>query len=213
MKLSRDLNIARKNAWHLVHRIRESFVSNGYKRFEAVEVDETDISGLEKNKHESKKRSASRGGVGKAVVIGVKSRNTKKVKAEVFSEMSRAILHEFINEHVDDGSHNVTDDFKSYSKLKSYSHRVVKHLAGEYVNAMAHVNCIESLWAMIKWAHKGTYHRMSTKHLRRYVVEFEERHSVRELNTIDQMSNIVKNITRKRLKYSELESGVDRGLD
>ena len=211
MKLSRDLNVAQKNTWHLVYRIRESFIGNSNKMFRAFEVDETDIGGLEKTSMNP--RNDAQGVVGKAVVIGVKDRNTRKVKAEVFSDIARAILHELINEHVEDGSHDFTDDCKSCSKIKSYNHEVVNHSASEYVNAMAHVNCIESLWAMIKRTHKGTHHRMSTKHLRRYVVEFEGRHNVRELNTIDQMSNIVKNIPRKRLKYSELESGVDHGLN
>ena len=111
------------------------------------------------------------------------------------------------------GASVFTDDFKSYSKLKNYYHKVVKHSAGEYVNAMAHINGIESFWAMMKQAHRGIYHRMSIKHLHRYVLEFEGKHNVREKDTIDQMKNIVKNMDGKRLKYAELVFGIDRRLN
>lgn len=37
-----------------------------------VEVHETFVGGLEKNKHESKKRHDGRGGAGKAIVAGLK---------------------------------------------------------------------------------------------------------------------------------------------
>ena len=52
---------------------------------------------------------------------------------------------------------------------------------------MAHTNGIESFWAMLKRGYVGTYHRMSPKHLHRYVGEFSGRHNVRTADTIDQM--------------------------
>ena len=36
----------------------------------------------------------------------------------------------------------------------------------------AHVNGIESFWSMLKRGYYGTFHRMSPKHLNRYVSEF-----------------------------------------
>ena len=76
MKLHRDLGITQKSAWHLAHRIREAWDVVADKFAGPVEVDETYIGGLEKNKHESKKLNAGRGTVGKVAVAGMKDRET-----------------------------------------------------------------------------------------------------------------------------------------
>ena len=65
---------------------------------------------------------------------------------------------------------------------------------------------MESFWSMLKRAHKGTYHKMSKKHLNRYVQEFSGRHNVREQDTIVQMEMLSKGMTNKQLPYKELVS-------
>jgi hypothetical protein len=80
----------------------------------------------------------------------------------------------------------------------------VRHSVGEYVNGMAHINGIESFWAMLKRGYKGTYHKMSAKHLSRYVIEFAGRHNVRDLDTIAQMTMLAKALDGKRLRYDDL---------
>ena len=40
---------------------------------------------------------------------------------------------------------------------------------------------------MLKRAHKGTFHKISPKHLDRYVTEFAGKHNVREADTLNQM--------------------------
>ena len=63
---------------------------------------------------------------------------------------------------------------------------------------MAHTNGIESFWAMLKRGYHGTYHKMSRKHLDRYVAEFAGRHNLRPLDTKDQMRHIVSDLDGER---------------
>jgi hypothetical protein len=69
---------------------------------------------------------------------------------------------------------------------------------------MAHTNGIESFWAMLKRGYKGTYHKMSVKHLARYVTEFAGRHNVRDLDTLAQMVALARGLEGRRLRYTDL---------
>ena len=167
---------------------------------------------MKRTNTDPKKLNQGRGTVGKTAVIGVKERESKKVKAKVIENTKRNTLHGFIEGTVEEGSTVNTDDFKSYEKLEGYEHRTVQHSVGEYVEGQIHINGMESFWSMLKRAHKGIYHKMSKMHLNRYVVEFAERHNIRERDTIEQMQKAVAGMVGKRLKYKELVSGVDGRL-
>ena len=80
----------------------------------------------------------------------------------------------------------------------------MQHLTGEYVRGDAHTNGIESFWSMLKRAHKGTFHKISPKHMQRYVNEFAGRHNVRDADTVDQMTDVVAGMAGKRLMYRDL---------
>ena len=56
----------------------------------------------------------------------------------------------------------------------------------------------------LKRAHKGTFHKISPKHLQRYVNEFAGRHGIRDADTIDQMQSVIAGIVGRRLMYREL---------
>ena len=94
-------------------------------------------------------------------------------------------LQEFVLDQVVDGAKVYTDDHRGYHGLPN--HQSVKHSVGEYVDGMAHTNGIESFWAMLKRGYHGTYHKMSAKHLDRYVNVFAGRHNQRSAHTADQM--------------------------
>ena len=204
MKLHRDIGVTQKTAWMMAQKIRQGWIMD-YKFSGKVEVDETFIGGKERNKHESKKLHAGRGAIGKTAVAGVKNRETNRVSAAVIQGTAQEDLQGFIEDRVSKGSTVFTDDHKGYAKLwLDFEHQTVRHSIREFVRSQAHTNGIESFWAMLKRGYHGTYHRMSSKHLDRYVTEFAGRHNVRSLDTLDQMRLLAKGMDGKRLRYQDL---------
>ena len=59
-------------------------------------------------------------------------------------------------------------------------------------------------------AHTGTFHKMSPKHLERYVRQFSGKHNLRKADTLDIMRNVVAGLIGRRLMYSNLIA--DNGL-
>ena len=205
MKLHRDLGITQKSAWFMAHRLREAFGTDASLFEGPVEVDETYMGGRERNKHEHKKLKAGRGTIGKTPVVGARDRKTNRVGAKVAEDTRKPTLHAFVKDHANERAKVYTDDAAAYQSL-SFDHESVNHGAGEYVRGDAHTNGIESFWATLKRAHKGTFHKMSPKHLQRYVNEFAGRHNIRDCDTIDQMMVMVAGMVGKRLMYRDLIS-------
>ncbi|MYH37980.1 MAG: IS1595 family transposase [Rhodospirillaceae bacterium] len=212
MKLSRDIEVKQSTAWFMLHRIREAWAADDDDQFDGpVEVDEVYMGGLRENMPLSKrKKLKGRGPVGKTVVVGVKDRETNEVRAEVVERTDGATLKGFIREHVEPGATVYTDEYAPYKGLKGFRHESVNHKVSEYVRGMAHTNGIESFWAMLKRAHDGTFHKMSPKHLQRYVSEFAGKHNHRDSGTLAQMRDTVARLVGRNLLYRDLIA--DNGL-
>lgn len=212
MRLHRELTLTQKSAWHMAHRLRKTWERDSRQdpMFGAVEVDETYVGGKARNMH-AKVRYKAKGNANKSIVVGAKDRSTGNVRTAVVKDVSALSLGRFLNESVEPESTLYTDQNPSYAHHVEYhmdvDHFPVNHSIGEYVNGMAHTNGIESFWAMLKRGYMGTYHRMSEKHLRRYVAEFEGRHNQREADTRSQMVSMSRGVDGKRLRYKDLVAG------
>ena len=212
MKLHRDIKVTQPTAWFMLHRLREAWNTGPGSFAGPVEADETYFGGKRKNMSNAKRKELSgtgRGAAGKVAVVGVKDRETRQVRAKVVKNTDKPTLQGFVVEHTAPGATVYTDEASAYEGLP-FEHESVKHSVGEYVRDMAHTNGMESFWSMLKRAHTGTFHKLSPKHLDRYVREFAGKHNIRDKDTIDQMQHVVAGLVGRRLMYRDLVA--DNGL-
>ncbi len=211
-ELSRSLGITQKSAWFMLQRIRLAMQDgfDGGKLKGQVEVDETFIGGKARNMHLAKRKKAitGRGATGKTVVMGMLERGGK-VKAHVIAERDKKTLHAKIGEHVESGSHVMTDELISYWGLEeSYTHSVINH-AERYVDGIVSTNGLENFWSLLKRGLNGTYVAVEPFHLFRYIDEQAFRFNNRGTTDAGRFIKTLSQVTGKRLTFAEVTG---RGL-
>ena len=206
MKMHRDIGVTQKTSWFMLHRIRESWAQETTEPFDGpVESDESFFGGRRKNMPKSKRKGLEgRGTVDKVAVVGIRDRPTNQIRAQVVANTDSETLQGFIRDNVKAGATVYTDEATAYSDMPCFNHESVKHSVAEYVRGMVHTQGIESFWSMLKRAHKGTFHKISPKHLQRYINEFAGRHGIRDQDTIEQMQSVVAGMVGRRLMYRRL---------
>jgi hypothetical protein len=201
-EIARDLGIAQKNAWHMLHRIRRAMQSGSLGKLDGeIEVDETFIGGKSRNMHKSKreKRIRARGPFGKAVVMAVLERHGE-VRPKVINEPSQEALQSHIKENLHIGADVFTDAHPGYFGLEQrYMHGVIDH-AESYVAGQFHTNGLENFWSLLKRGLKGTYLSTEPFHLFRYIDEQALRYNNRKgMTDSDRFDLAVRQIVGKRL--------------
>lgn len=173
-QLAKQIKVTQKTAWFMNHRIRSASKQGSGNLFGTVEVDETYVGGLEKNKRFSKRMGGTRGRSvkTKTPVVGMIQRGGE-IRAQVVERVSMATVESNIVANVAKGTQIMSDDFLSYARIgKMFPHSSISHARGEYVKGNVHTNSIESFWALFKRGYHGVYHSMSRKHMQKYVDEF-----------------------------------------
>jgi transposase-like protein len=223
-ELSRALGVTQKTAWFMLHRIRlamesRSFVKMGGPASAPIEVDETFIGGKIGNMHRRKVRSKYlgapvQGSSAKAIVMGLRDRESRKIRAQVIPNIRRDTLQNMILDNVEKKSKVYTDQFHGYYDLaeKDFVHETVNHMQ-EYVRGQVHTQGIENFWSLLKRGLKGTYVAVEPFHLDRYVTEQVFRYNNRAtkdnpLTDADRFVLAASQIQGKRLTYAELTGKV-----
>ncbi len=172
-QLKRTLGVSYKTAWYLCHRVRSAMGNDGMTGptlFGIVEVDETPVGG--------RRRGVGSGNrIGKTWVAGAVQRGGK-VRLERIPNIRKPTLHAFINRHVKDETEAIyTDELLSYLGIGDADtrHRVVRHAVEEWVVGDVHTNSVEGIWSLLKRSIVGAFHKVSAKHLDRYLEELEWR--------------------------------------
>ena len=206
MKLHRDIGVTQKTAWFMLHRIREAWDGFQETFTGPVEADEACFDEVRANMPKAKHQELTgRGTVSKTAVAGVKDCETScGVAAQVVPPTDGDTLQTFVRDHAAKDSVVYTDEHGVYAgQSTDYTHDTVHHSVGEY-RGQVHTQGIESFWSMLKRAHKDGNHKLSAKHLHRYVRESTGRHNVRGLDTMDQLAKVSVDMVGKRLIYRQL---------
>src|SRR5208337_5492023 len=151
-EIHRALKVTQKTAWFMDHRIRLAMQTGSFEKVSGeFEVDESFIGGLARNMHKDKKaKITGTGGAGKAVVMGLLDRETKKIRLRHVANTQRETLQGVVREYIEGGSYVFSDAWVAYNGLdREYTHQVIDH-AETYVNGNVHTNGIENFWSLLK---------------------------------------------------------------
>jgi len=179
-QLKRHLKVNYRTAWYLAHRIRKAMAEQGSPLAGIVEVDETYIGGKARGK------GTGQGRYNKQTVMAARQRKGQ-LRYEHVPIGSAAVAKEFIEAHVSPQVEKImTDKSTIYPPaLKALGlkdrHHFVDHIAGEYVRGDVHTNTVENAFSLFKRGIIGSFHKVSIKHLHRYLSEFEYRFNRREI--------------------------------
>ena len=209
IQMGKMLGVTQRTAWFLNHRIREAMKQEDMMVAGVVQVDETLIGGLERNRHAWQKEQDRKAGRThwdrKYTVIAMRQDNGAVVAYPVetgnFAQFFRAVLN-----NVAPGSMVYTDGSSAYQGLPQfgYGHEWVNHAVGQYVDGEVTVNGVESFWALLKRGYKGTFHYISWEHLHRYCNEFAYRLNAGLGNGFGIIGGVVDRMFGERLTWQRL---------
>ena len=163
-----------KTAWYLCHRIRAAMKEVDQPMLDGtVEMDETFVGGKKLGWGQAGKKA-------KEVVIGIRQRGGD-LRFFHARDASSGTLAQYVRENISQGVDVlVTDDWPGYQNAMQRAgiegeHKTVNHRAKEYVRyengTCITTNTIESAFSLFKRGIKGSWHKISAKHLPAYLDE------------------------------------------
>lgn len=210
-QLHRMLGVTYKTAWFMAHRIRESMRDIHPETLggegKTVEIDETFVGGLEKNKHRSKRQHVGTGGAGKEAVFSLVERGGR-VSSHHVPAVTAATLRPILTAQVHEATFVMTDEGATAKSLGRgfRKHGMVNHSIGEYVRDDIHTNTIEGYFSIFKRGIYGVYHHVSQERLKRYLAEFDFRYNERAalgVTDVERTAKAIKGAEGKRLTYRQ----------
>jgi transposase-like protein len=188
MQVQRHLDIGSyKTAWFLNHRIRQAMQESepSAPLSGVIECDESYIGGKLRGQGRGLKLD------NKSPVFGMVERGGRVCSWHI-PNMNRFYVVDKIKDNISiDAELVCTDESQLYKRMPAnvQKHEIVNHSAKEYVRGEVHTGTIDGYWGLFKRGLIGSYHRLSIKHLHRYLAEFDYRWNHRR--DVDPFAKIV----------------------
>ena len=207
-QLARTIGVTQKTAWFMAHLIRACYLQPEEALSGVVQSDETFIGGKNRNRHWDKKvpNSKGRAHIDKVPVLGLVEQGGRLITC-VIPDTTQHSITPLILRHVARGSMLYTDEWHGYGKVKRlYDHAFVDHSRNQYVNGSVTTNAIEGFWSIVKRSVIGVYHKVSRRHLQRYMDELTWLRNFRKESNGLRFNLLLCNMERK-LTYKMLVHG------
>jgi hypothetical protein len=183
LQLQRHLGLkSYETAWYLCHRIRKAMAKgDGSMLSGIVEIDETYVGGKTiRRKDRGNRKYECKDAVVGMIERGGQVRFRYIGKGSATANRVAPLVREFVSRDVE---RVITDEASIYpSVFDGYcasKHETIAHKY-EYVRGDVYTNTIESAFSLLKRGIVGSFHKVSIKHLHRYLSEFEMRFNERK---------------------------------
>jgi transposase-like protein len=194
-EIDRKYGLCPRTAWHMLHRIREAMSHDDAFLFTGdVSADEVFIGGTPEFMHANRRHGSAGAGTDKTPVVTLINVDTHTARSTSVTWIDSASLRKVIKDNVDMATATLhTDSNRSYIPVgrDMAGHYFVDHKAGQYVTDKTNgTNLCENYFAQLKRGLKGTHIHVTSKHLNRYLNEFDYRFSTCELTDAERMEDL-----------------------
>lgn len=216
-QLHRALEVTYKTAWFMTHRLREAMRSDDFTPFGStggmVEADETFIGKGEPR--DPKPGKKARGVHHMNKVLSLVDRDSGQVRSFVIKDLRLNTITPILLENIAWEACLMTDEAWHYKAVAGEFrlHKSVNHSKEEYVNKrhpVFHTNTIEGFYSIFKRGMRGVYQHCSSKHLHRYMAEYDFRYNHRSALGVEDKERtdaLLSGISGKRLTYRPADQG------
>lgn len=197
-EIERKYQVTPRTAWHMTCRIREAMKSDPLASLFSgvVEADEMYMGKRQKGR--------GKGMVDKVAVVTVVERGGgAKSVVTPYQVQALPIVLDAIDVF---GTAVVTDQSTLYTDLHQYvaKHETVNHGIKEWARGEWSTNTVEGFFGQVRRSITGTHHRVTNKHVGRYLAEYDFRYSTRKSSDSKRLETLISQVGGKRLTYDEL---------
>ena len=196
-EIERKYHVTPRTAWHMTCRVREAMKSDPLAPLFSgvVQADEMYVG--------KRQKGAGTGHLDKVPVVTVVEEGGR-AKSTVVQRSFQA--PQVVIDYTDPEATVVTDEASIYFDLDQFvaKHATVNHGKKEWVRGGYTTNTVEGFFGQVRRSISGTHHRVTNKHVARYMAEFDFRYSTRKTTDSERLRTLLDQVGDKRLPYDVL---------